>query len=94
MPGVEAMQYGLPLLVSNTEVFNEVYDNAAIYFDPLDPEDIAEKMHLLASQSEFYLQMQGKSIARSQLFDWAEAAKQTLEVYHSKVKRTFEPEAE
>ena len=26
-PGVEAMSLGIPLVVSNTEVFNEVYDN-------------------------------------------------------------------
>lgn len=95
LPGVEAMQYGLPLLTSNTPVFNEVYDNASIFFDPLDPNDIAEKMHLLTSEHEFYSQMQQKSIARAQLFDWAETARQTLAIYHfEKPYTTFEPEKE
>lgn len=89
LPGLEAMRYGLPVLASNTPVFNEVYDNGAIYFDPLNPEDIAEHMALVAKDTQFHAQMQTKSVARVQLFDWAETAKQTLAVYH---KGSFEPE--
>ncbi|MDR3643002.1 MAG: glycosyltransferase family 1 protein [Candidatus Doudnabacteria bacterium] len=81
LPGVEALAFGLPLLVSNTQVFNEIYDNAAIYFNPLDPEDIAEKMNLLVRDSQFYQQLQGKSFQRSLLFDWKITAQKTLEVY-------------
>jgi glycosyltransferase involved in cell wall biosynthesis len=92
LPGVEAMQYGLPLLTSNTDVFNEVYDNASIYFDPLSPEDMASKMHLLASDQQFYAQMQEKSLARSQLFDWNETARQTLEIYSSVLSRKVDPQ--
>jgi glycosyltransferase involved in cell wall biosynthesis len=33
LPGLEAMSIGVPLVVANTDVFNEVYDNGAIYFD-------------------------------------------------------------
>ena len=81
LPGVEALSFGLPLLASNTEVFNEIYDNTAIYFNPLSPEDIAEKMHLLVRDSRFYEQMQIKSYQRSKLFSWDKAARETLEVY-------------
>lgn len=94
LPGVEAMQYGLPLLASNTAVFNEVYDNAAIYFDPLDPDDIAEKMKLVASDQQFYKQMQDKSLARAQLFDWNKTARETLDIYHEVAADRFQPEAE
>ena len=81
LPGVEAMKYGLPLAVSNLEVFNEVYDNAAIYFNPLDPEDIAEKLHLLAQDVQFHQQLQVNSLRRSELFDWKKAAEETIEIY-------------
>ena len=94
LPGVEAMKYGVPVLASNTEVFNEVYDNAAIYFDPLKPEDIAEHLHLLVSDTPFYQQMQQKVLDRSVLFDWGEAAEQTLQVYHTAHHQTFSPEDE
>lgn len=81
LPGLEAMRYGLPVLASNTAVFNEVYDNGAIYFDPLNIEDIASQMELVAKDTQFHAQMQQKSVARVQFFDWAETAKQTLAVY-------------
>ncbi len=81
LPGVEALSFGLPLLASNIEVFNEIYDNAAMYFNPLDPADIAEKMNLLARDKQFYEQMSKKSLERAQKFGWDEAAAATLEVY-------------
>lgn len=81
LPGVEALSFGLPLLVSNIAVFNEIYDNAAIYFNPLSPQDIGEKMNLLVRDSQFYRQIQEKSFNRSLEFDWNKAARETLEVY-------------
>jgi len=81
LPGVEALGFGLPLLVSNTSVFNEIYDNSAVYFNPLDPEDIGEKMHLLTRDAQFYEQLSRKSFERAQLFDWNKAAGETLETY-------------
>jgi glycosyltransferase involved in cell wall biosynthesis len=86
LPGVEALAFGLPLLVSNTPVFNEIYDNAAIYFNPLDPDDIAEKMNLAVRDEQFYRQLQGKSFYRSQFFDWRITAGKTLEVYKEVMK--------
>ena len=83
LPGVEAMRFGLPLLVSNIPVFNEIYDNAAVYFDPLKIEDIAEKMHLLARDPQFYSQLQRNSFIRAEEFSWVKAAQETLEVYNN-----------
>lgn len=83
LPGLEAMQYGLPVLAANTEVFNEVYDNAAIYFDGLSPDDIADKIHLLVSDQPFYQSMQKKSLLRANLYSWQNTAKLTSEIYHS-----------
>ena len=81
LPGIEAMQFGLPLLVSNIAVFNEIYDNAAVYFDPSSVPDIAEKMHLISRDPQFHTQLQTNSIKRGTFFDWSKAASKTLEVY-------------
>lgn len=78
LPGVEAMHFGLPLAVANTQVFNEIYDDAAVYFDPNDPDDIAEKLRLLAQDKQFYEQRQEKAAQRAQYFDWDTAARETL----------------
>ncbi|MEK7161519.1 MAG: glycosyltransferase family 1 protein [Patescibacteria group bacterium] len=81
LPGVEALSFGLPLLASNIPVFNEIYDNACIYFDPLDPKDIGEKMHLLSRDDRFYGQIQEKSFQRSLLFSWDNTVKETLKIH-------------
>lgn len=86
LPGLEALSFGLPLIVSNIAVFNEIYDNAAIYFNPLDPDDIAEKMGLLARDAQFHEQQQKKSFERSLMFDWNKTASETLKIYQACLK--------
>ncbi|MBL8030983.1 MAG: glycosyltransferase family 4 protein [Candidatus Doudnabacteria bacterium] len=80
LPGVEAMRFGLPLAVANTSVFNEVYDNAALYFDARNPDDIAEQLRLLAVDRQYYEHKQEMAIARSRFFDWHKAAQKTLDI--------------
>jgi glycosyltransferase involved in cell wall biosynthesis len=87
LPGVEALNFGLPLAVSNTEVFNEVYDNAAVYFNPLDPADIAVKLELLAQDQQFYQTLSKKSFERAQKFNWEKTAEQTLKVYNECINK-------
>ncbi len=96
LPGVEAMKFGLPLTVSNIDVFNEIYDNAALYFDPYNLDDMAEKFYLLAKDAQFHQQMQQKSLARSQFFEWSIAAEQTLALYEktSEEAKPLPPEPE
>ncbi|QQS23374.1 glycosyltransferase family 4 protein [bacterium] len=81
LPGLEAMQYGTPVLAANTEVFNEVYDDAAIYFDGLDPDDIADKINLLVSDQPFHESMRKKSLKRAAMYSWERTADQTLKIY-------------
>ncbi|MBP9686403.1 MAG: glycosyltransferase family 4 protein [Candidatus Doudnabacteria bacterium] len=82
LPGVEAMHFGLPLAVANTAVFTEVYDDAAVYFDPTDPDDIANQLRLLATDKQFYEQKQERAVARARMFSWERAATETLTVLH------------
>lgn len=81
LPGLEAMQYGIPVLAANTEVFNEVYDDAAIYFDGLNPDDIADKINLLVTDSPFHESMRKKALKRAAMFSWDSTAVRTMEIY-------------
>lgn len=47
LPPLEAMSRGCPVLTADIEGAREVYSDAAIYFDPLDPLSIAEAAYLL-----------------------------------------------
>jgi len=46
-PMVEAMAHGLPIVAADTPVNREICGEAAVYFSPLDPEELAEKLSLL-----------------------------------------------
>ena len=47
MPIVEAMYFNLPCIVSNIEVVKEVTNNAAIYFSPLNVDELAQCMKMV-----------------------------------------------
>ena len=83
LPGLEAMRFGLPLAVSNISVFNEIYGNGAIYFDPEKPESIAQCLNLLAQDRLYYMQVKKKALEWSKIFSWEKCAKETLEIYNN-----------
>ncbi len=44
MPTIEALALGLPVVISDIQVFHEVGQDLATYFDPRNPQDIKEKL--------------------------------------------------
>lgn len=49
MPMVEAMARGIPIVAADTPVNREICAGAALYFSPLDPEDLARQVRRLAA---------------------------------------------
>jgi glycosyltransferase involved in cell wall biosynthesis len=49
LPPLEALSFGIPVLLSDIPIFREIYEDAATYFDPLSVDDIAEKLREWAS---------------------------------------------
>lgn len=45
IPPLEALAYGKDIAISDIPVFREIFEDAAIYFDPNNPNDIAEKIN-------------------------------------------------
>lgn len=81
LPGLEAMANGLPVLASQIPTLREIYQQAAQYFDPLSPEDIAQKImdFLRNSQQRDRLRKEGYKIV--ELYSWEKMAKETLDGY-------------
>ncbi len=77
LPPLEAMAAGCPVAVSDIPVLREVCGDAAAYFDPLKPEDIASQVVNVLQDKEFRsrLRRQGKIRARS--LRWETCVSQT-----------------
>jgi glycosyltransferase involved in cell wall biosynthesis len=80
LPPLEAMACGCPVIVSNVASLPEVCGDAALYVDPYNPEDIAEKIKLLLSDDKLREELQRKGLERAKLFSWEKCAKETIKV--------------
>ena len=78
IPLVEAMRAGLPLAVSSIPIFKEVAAEAAIYFDPGNPKDIADKIQRLKN-AESWRKYSELSTARARFFSWEASASELLD---------------
>jgi len=86
LPLLEAMACGCPVVCSRTTSLPEVAGEAALYFDPEDPETIAEKVWAVWNDAAVQLQLRLAGIARARQFDWQETARKTLAVYADLLK--------
>jgi glycosyltransferase involved in cell wall biosynthesis len=81
LPGLEAMGHNLPVVSSNATCLPEVYGDAAIYFDPLNVEDMAEKISLVLDSKDMQMQLAAEGQKQLKKYSWKKMAKETHAVY-------------
>lgn len=81
LPGLEAMQYGLPVAAARGNCLPEVYGDAAIYFNPHQPANMAEAITKLLDSPKLRQGLMAKATKRVSGFSWQHMATQTLDVY-------------
>jgi glycosyltransferase involved in cell wall biosynthesis len=86
LPGLEAMVHGCPLASSSATCLPEVYGDAAIYYDPLKPADIAEKIVTLLENDELRQDLIAKGYKKVTEYSWRDMATETLDIYQSTLK--------
>lgn len=69
----EAMKMRKPILTSNLSFAKDICQNAALYFDPLNPKDIANKIIKLSIDQQFQKELILKGVERLQHFETAES---------------------
>ncbi len=85
LPILEAMACGRAVVCSNTSAMPEVADGAGIFFDPLQPEDIARSLADVLLDSELRARMERLGVQRAAFFTWQKSARATLDVYYDAV---------
>lgn len=81
LPVLEAMATGLPVVASKASSLPEVGGDAAVYIDPHDPRDIADKILQVVEDRRLREKMTESGLARARQFTWQRTAEATLRVY-------------
>jgi glycosyltransferase involved in cell wall biosynthesis len=77
---VEAMSCGAPVLVSRREPMTEICADAALYFDPTNPAEIAETISKTLDNQELMKALREMSLKRAESFSWESTALRTLKI--------------
>jgi len=80
MPVLEAMAAGIPVACSDIPPLREVAGDAALFFDPLNEDDIASSIERVMSDTSLQEQLATAGRERARGFTWRKSAEQTLTV--------------
>lgn len=82
LPSLEAMRCGTPVVASNISSIPEICgEGNALFFDPYDPKDMAEKMNLIITDKILRQQLIENGFTRAQQFSWRKMAQEILKLY-------------
>lgn len=86
LPGLEAMMNGLPVASSDRTSLPEIYEDAAVYFNPSDPKDIAQKVKQILKDKTLRHNLISKGYAQAHKFSWRKMAEKMLKLYQTIIK--------
>lgn len=81
IPVLEAMACDCPVVASDIGAIREVGESGAVYFNPMNTDDIAEKIDQIISDEKLKERLKNEGKKRVGKFSWERMAKQTMEVY-------------
>ncbi len=81
IPLLEAMASELPVVASRSSALHEIAQDAALYIDPYDPEDIATKIMDVLKDKDLRNKLVSAGSRRAGFFSWDKAAAEALDFY-------------
>ncbi|QKG80868.1 glycosyltransferase family 4 protein [Tenuifilum thalassicum] len=70
IPLLEAMKCGVPVASSNTTAMPEVAGDAALYFNPMSVDEMAEAMQILSRDNNLCSKLSAAALERQKMFSW------------------------
>jgi len=86
LPPLEAMASGVPVVVSDTTSMPEVCSHAALFIDPGNPKNIADKINSLLRNKTLYEQKKREGLEWSRQYTWKRTAEGIMQSILSAVK--------
>jgi glycosyltransferase involved in cell wall biosynthesis len=87
LPGLEAMNYGLPVVAARAGSLPEIYAEAALYFDPRDMDTCFEALRKSLDEAE-RPEYRTRGFNRVARFSWRGMAMETLRLYNREASQT------
>lgn len=81
IPMLEAMACATPIVTSATSAMPEVAGEGAILIDPQQPQEIADALLRLETDTDFYQQQKVYGLERVKLFSWRNTAEEYAKIY-------------
>ena len=80
-PPLEAMSYGCPVITSDNEAINESVGKASLKFDPLNYEDICDKIKTILYSDQTRRELRTLGEKRAKLFTWEKTRENLIKIY-------------
>jgi glycosyltransferase involved in cell wall biosynthesis len=85
LPPIEAMAAGVAVAVARAASLPEVCGHAALYFDPLEIDDIADKLVRIGTDTALRWELGEKGLAHSRQFTWEACSSRFAEALRSQL---------
>jgi len=86
LPLVEAMNFQVPIIASDIKVFREIAKDAALYFNPMDIEDLAFKIENILNSEKLRQILIKKSEKLIKRYTWEKVVNMTIDTYFKTLK--------
>jgi glycosyltransferase involved in cell wall biosynthesis len=84
MPALEALAAGAPLLCSDIPPLREVAADCALFFNPLEEDDLAQGLTRIVADEALRANLTRKGRERARTSTWERTARETLKVLLAK----------
>jgi len=81
------MKCGTAIISGDKTSLPEVAEEAAIYCDPFNVDDIAQKLELLSKDNAMRMQLENAGLERGKKFNWDNSAEQVWQIIQTVLKK-------
>ena len=78
IPPLEAINYGCPVVASNSSSIPEVVGDAGLYFDPEDSEELGERINQVINDDDLRNKLIEKGYEQKEKFSWNKCSEETI----------------